>query len=271
MFNHESYTRKHRRFLIGGTGNQLLQIATAPSPSSFSYLINTIFFQRIFGWSVFPNFLGIGFSLSDFLTVVLILQDFIWGKLFGKAIFTTFDTNSLECPSIFNRLSIGYFNKGINFENYDLMRSMFDNALKSNEGKSINGYDIVCHFRGGDALDEKVREIFGQLDKEYYQKAIQSLNQVSQCKKILFLTDDKKSCETALRGFPYSYDIKKASLTDTVKTILVSNYFISSNSTLSLGLVMARNYKKTVIPEPYQKGGIKEEIPCQLKIKCYVK
>ena len=138
-----------------------------------------------------------------------------------------------------------------------------------NKGKTINGYNIVCHYRGGDALNKEVREIFGQLNASYYQKAIQSLDQILTKKKILFLTDDKKSCAAALTAFSYPYDIKEASLPDTIKTILASDYFISSNSTLSLSLVMARGYKKTVIPEPFQKGGINEKIPCELKIKCY--
>ena len=113
------------------------------------------------------------------------------GKLLGKSLFTTFDTNTLVCSSFFNRYSVGYFNKGINFDNHEVMRAVFEEALISNKGKVINGYDIVCHYRGGDALSVDVREIFGQLNDSYYEKAIQSLNQIPTNKKILFLTDDK--------------------------------------------------------------------------------
>lgn len=244
-------------FLIGGTGNQLFQFATAPAEAEMS----TFFLRRqvrgFFGWTQHEQIIKYEepSTIKLMISLTILVFDLILAKMAKISLFTELDTRMLKLPAKIKPLvRLGYFQRS------KIIRNL--KPLSQQIAPNPEYGTIALHVRGGDilALERMGRNEYGMLKSAYYCEAIAKARDfmISQGRppaKLLILTDDPNYAATLninVKGVPQG-EILSISLNDTFACATSAECFISSNSTMSYWIVKLREDKWSVAPYPFQK------------------
>lgn len=237
----------HLRFLIGGTGNQLFQIATAPDNSIFSDIFLSKYLCRLLKLQVHEQLkLTDGNKIFGFLLLPILLIDAILARLVRFTLFVHFDLNSLSCMPLFNLISIGYFQSNSGMFN---RTDYFDCFIGD-----LDEFTAV-HVRGGDFLLPINKNEFGALTIKYYCDALEN-NTLS----VRIFTDDYDYAKDLFKNVDQQVDIIDGSLEQMIRQCLNAKIFIASNSTLSFWISIARQShgREVIVPKPFQLNSVLE-------------
>lgn len=240
-------------FLIGGTGNQLFQIATSDKKDVFSLVINNRFFGRVLGWTTHEQVLKIesSYNALAIFALGLVASDILIYKIFKNTLFSELDLMSIKSKPLIKRVvALGYFQeKKITRDVNDLVE------LDYHPDK----LECVMHIRGGDLIkniQSSQQNKYGVLTSDYYRKALNSFN-IPSNQTVTILTDDVSYAERLVDDIKnYNFDIKKISLSETISKSVFANNYISSNSTLSYWVVVLRGEKASIAPLPFMKDSL---------------
>ena len=242
----------HLRFLLGGTGNQIFQIATSSSDTKFSsFFLNgqVCKILRLTHHEDLKLVKDVPLILN-LITLPAVALDVFLYWIFSVSIFTDFDLNLLKGKSLFSLLSIGYFQ---NFAS-DKYRTDFFSKYVTKEATM----DIVLHLRGGDYLTNANVECFGKLPADYFSEALRSsYKEQEDLFQIVLASNDKSAAVQMQRELKIERcQIEASSLESMIKRSLNSFCFIASNSTLSYWIAVARSEigRDSIVPKPFQKS-----------------
>lgn len=242
----------HLRFLLGGTGNQIFQIATSSSDTKFSsFFLNgqVCKILRLTHHEDLKLVKDVPLILNLIALPAVALDVFLYW-IFSVSIFTDFDLNRLKGKSLFSLLSIGYFQ---NFAS-DTYRTDFFSKYVTKEATM----DIVLHLRAGDYLTNANVERFGKLPADYFSEALRSsYKEQEDLFQIVLASNDKSAAEQMQRELKIERcQIEASSLESMIKRSLNSFCFIASNSTLSYWIAVARSEigRDSIVPKPFQKS-----------------
>lgn len=244
-------------FLIGGTGNQFFQFASAPAEGKMSTLFLNPSVRQLLGWTQHEQFIeydGAGPFRSTF-SLGLLAIDLILAKLFKLSLFTQLDTRGVSLtPKVKPLVRLGYF------QSAPLGRSL--GPLARQFAPVVEEGTIALHVRGGDllALERAGRNDYGLLDDAYYRKGITQVRDILREQgrsptKLLVLTDDPEYAATRdlnVEGVP-EREIQHIPLKETLARAVGAEWYISSNSTMSYWIVQLREGQRSFAPEPFQK------------------
>ncbi|MEL7310269.1 MAG: hypothetical protein AAFN07_02050 [Pseudomonadota bacterium] len=240
-------------FLIGGTGNQLFQLARATKDDRISGLFLTGPLRRVLGHTdhetILPNLLGVSLA-TPFLNFVLLFLDLFLARVLGRSLFTDFDIRRFKMDASVKSLNaLGYFQDRIDLDAHWL-RAVGDALQDSAE----HAPQLAVHFRGGDFLSP-ANASFGILDRSYYSEAIGLAIQSEPTRSITVFTNDD---ESARRFFSdvvfseYEFTFVMEPLEATLRSLVASSVFVASNSTLSYCVTAFRgNDRPSIRPTPY--------------------
>lgn len=245
-------------YLIGGLGNQLIQLNAFPNAISSKLLCNTVI-GRIFNFKIHNNNISI-FSWREAIALFflpLFFIDLVIARITNITLFTYLDVNKVSSkPIIFTLFVCGYFQKKIAVRHSEKMYSRIVASCKlgDNPFANLEKRTIVIHVRGGDALNTKNIDVFGKLPLQYYECAINSCDNILQ-PQIYILSDDFEFVD---RYIPFKHVKIKGDLNVFFTYALHSDIFVGSNSTLSLCTALART-GNSYLPTPFQKKGLQIE------------
>lgn len=244
-------------FLIGGTGNQLFQYASAPPVTGVSSFFLQPGVRSVLGWTQHEQFIeyeepSIG---NLVLALVLLGLDLTLAKMANISLFTDLDTRRLKVSAKIKPLvRMGYFQ--LSAVKRDIGALSRQIAPKSEHGT------IALHVRGGDILElERAgRNAYGLLDSDYYCKAITKARdhmrgQGRAPMRLVVLTDDLDYAATLnlkVEGVP-DRELLTVPLKDTLARAVGAEWFVSSNSTMSYWIMQLREGKRSIAPQPFQK------------------
>jgi len=242
----------HIRFLIGGTGNQLFQVASAPSDTRFSTILNNVFFTKIFRWTSHPQLLKFIspppiIEISGFL---LLVADLLLFKVLKFSLFTDLDLGMGKSRAIFRSfLSVGYFQDASTKEVHPAITAKFIGAIRA---------EIVCHIRGGDFLIDRNASIFGKLGPAYYRNALERASFFCAYPIIVF-SNDEFYAASILSLVPKNRETcyQDAELIEMIERSVNCSFYIASNSTLSFWIVLIRSSvgRISLAPKPFHREG----------------
>lgn len=244
-------------FLIGGTGNQLFQYASAPPDAVMSTFFLQPGVRSVLGWTQHEQF--IQYEEPSIIELILALGvlgfDLILAKLAKISLFTELDTRRLKARAkIKPMVRLGYFQ--LSAAKRDLKPLSRQIAPKPEHGT------IAVHVRGGDilALERAGRNDYGLLDSDYYCKAIIKARNFMRGQgrtptRLIVLTDDTDYAATLnlkVEGVP-DRELLSVPLRDTLARAVGAEWYISSNSTMSYWIIRLREGKLSIAPQPFQK------------------
>lgn len=246
-------------YLIGGTGNQLIQ-----------QKVNAIFYTDILCSKFISRALGFSYhdrggvqrnfdNIVGYVLLPLLIFELIVLKLFKFTFFTRVDLNSLGVfqPKIC-LLNIGYFQTNLKQEFNPRILSDLQKRFNLKEyPSSCSSTQAVIHVRGGDSLTSSSISVFGELDESYYIYAIQKVQEMYSDLEFLVFSDDYGYAKEKLKVLGRNVDLKFGSkeLRHMVAASLDAKVFIGSRSTLSLMVSCARK-DLSVLPYPFQNSGL---------------
>ncbi len=234
----------HRRYLIGGVGNQLFQIATAPADTKFCTLLLGRFTAKALNWSYHNVLVPIKdrqkcSDIEAFLTLPVLALDLFLARFFRVSIATDIDLNFVKCKSVFTRYSIGYF------QNPDVVALENINSTTSTPLEKWGTYTdvepLVLHIRGGDALLQKNQNVFSAPNLSWLRQELEDNEDIE--KIVTVVSNDLAYAESLLEPFSEDYTISfRCNLTveDTLSCALRAKHFIGSHSTLSFWICVLR-------------------------------
>lgn len=246
-------------FLLGGTGNQLFQIATSDEDALFSYFFLRPWVRRALGWDnhqqiLTPPSAGIVRSLLGF---ILLFLDLVLAKLISTSLFTDFDTTGLKLRARKRAMvRLGYFQG-------DPRRREVSSVFELNN--ITPPYRTAIHYRRGDLDAQRAlgKDPYGRLDQDYYGK-LKLLGSGS----IVVLTDDAEAAReffSTLSFFPRAAFLQ-IDLRETMEIALSVERFVSCPSTLSFWICEMREGRGCVVQKPFfQKLG--HRVPKHLRTR----
>lgn len=246
-------------FLIGGTGNQLFQFATANEKSSVSTLFLGSKFRKALNWTDHEQLFSYK-EASLILTIfalVLMCVDFAFLKVANVTIWTHFDTRKLKSQALWHpAVRLGYFQS-------ETVQRNIGELAKQIPYQTAEGA-IALHIRGGDllALEREGRNQYGLLDAAYYRKSVavarDAIGKHGRAPtSLLVLTDDPdyaSRVDLDVEGVPKP-NILSVPLKQTMSRALGAEWFVSSNSTMSYWIIQLREGRSSIAPLPFQKRG----------------
>lgn len=234
-------------FLIGGTGNQFFQLGRYGVTSVlYCDIFLKPFFSRIMGFTLHERFFDNNeyYTRFSYFHTLILFFDLLLFKVIKKTLFTQLNINFGKSSPLIKLFYVLDYCVGIQ-PSHDLS-FLFDSLNNTLSNKCI------LHIRGGDLIRSKTALAkYGKLTLDYYRSALDKLT-TEELNKVYVYTDDPEYAQTLLNDYELlEYEIVSVSLKDTIKDILLCEYFISSNSTLSFWLVNLRKDKYSIVPEPF--------------------
>ena len=244
-------------FLIGGTGNQLFQYATAGPNDVFSTWFISPLFRRFMNWTPHEQLVAYP-PVKSYLAAIALLVlalDLVATGLFTVSFFSSLDTRKTKAkPILFEFVRLGYFQ-------HERQIRTLEPVAKQIGSRAKKGL-IVIHVRGGDILElERLgMNNYGLLTTKYYLDALSRGIEYLQSKdrseiSVQVLTDDAEYAKSF--DFPMDhcvdFSIKQCSLREMMSEAIGAEYFVSSNSSLAYWVIRLRDDLNCVAPRPFQK------------------
>lgn len=248
-------------FLIGGTGNQLYQIANMPDNTRFSSFFLSAKVCGLLGWTHHERLLK-PIRCSHWKTVLGLLVltfDLLIFILFKRTFLCRLDLRKFSStPKLFDFVKIGYFQAMPSESGFARVRSYLIPVLPE-----CDAHDVLMHVRGGDILALENESIaaqpknsfgvmqYGVLEAEFYGDALKLSNANE---RIIVSTNDRDWAQNIIaeQGDLDFEFIKEDRLPYFIACALKARIFIASNSTLSWWIVWLRSREHvTLVPVPF--------------------
>lgn len=240
-------------FLIGGTGNQLFQYASAAPSDTFSTFFLRPSVRKALKFTdheqlfKFPQ----ASFISQYLALFVVVMDLAMFRLFKCTLFSTFDLrgNKTSAPILSEKVRLGYFQKA------NVRRDVSELLPQLRAGLTGREVRNTMHIRGGD-LKLSYQEAdtpYGYLPPSYYQDALAQLNVSG---RVDVYTDDIEFAQhmcTQVSG-DYTFNYCTGTLEEMILATSQAEHFVSCNSTLSYWIVKLRGTAlASVAPRPFQR------------------
>ena len=190
-------------FLIGGTGNQLFQFATAGDGDRFSGLFLRPWLCRLLGWTPHPRAFSFppapGWAVAAALPVLL--ADLALARLAGVSLFTDFDNRLSTCrPRLRRLVAFGYFQRRPLRRDLAPIRAALEGAPP---GPPLPV--LAIHVRGGDlmAAGRVASHRYGLLPDSYYRRVLARAaadGALQGLREAVIFTDDPARCRALMAG-----------------------------------------------------------------------
>lgn len=241
-------------YLIGGTGNQLFQYAASNTNDRFSTIFLSRSVRKALGWSDHPTVLSFSprAGLRGFLGLCPLMLDVFLARVFGRTLFTQFDTKRLKTrPQLATLVRCGYFQDEPGQRDIAPLAQTFSSKVSHSQ-------PIVVHIRGGDFVSVAKREKSPiLLQPGYYadalEMAVKTLGERAEKPKILFVTDDVDYAQRLIGCVKPEliFSVETFSLEETLSIASKAEIYVSSNSTLSYWIVRLRGDLPSFAPRPF--------------------
>lgn len=190
-------------FLIGGTGNQLFQFATAGDGDRFSGLFLRPWLCRLLGWTPHPRAFSLpaapGWAVATALPVLL--ADLALARLAGVSLFTDFDNRLSTCrPRLRRLVAFGYFQRRPLRRDLAPIRAALEGAPP---GPPLPV--LAIHVRGGDlrSAGRMATHRYGLLPDSYYRRVLARAAEdgaLQGLREAVIFTDDPDRCRALMAG-----------------------------------------------------------------------
>lgn len=240
-------------FLIGGTGNQLFQYASAGSSDRFSTFFLRSDVRRIFKFTDHEQLFdfprpAVG---AEMVALFILLFDWALFKIFRRTLLSTFDLrgNKISTPMLAQKVRLGYFQKDKIRRDVSQLLPQLRAGLKSEQAR------CCIHIRGGD-LKQSYQDAdtpYGYLPPEYYRKALEGFKITGE---VGVYTDDIEFAQQICTQVPLqcTFQYHTGTLEEMILATSQAEHFISCNSTLSYWIVMLRGTTlASAAPRPFQR------------------
>lgn len=234
-------------FLIGGFGNNLIQMYTAYKANECKYpeisnIFNNTHIRKLLGHTNHFNFFknnNLGIKNISIFWYFVVLFDLFLSLVFKISLFSRIDLLKINAmPLIKEIIYLGYFQNNISMIDLSkFLREFISNTdlnVDVKENKQTNKICVI-HFRGGDFNDVGLVKNYA-----FYKKSMDIIKKYDREVRFKVVTNDKALFLKIFDKIDLNeIDLISGSMQDDFKEILLCNYFIGTFSTFSIIAALA--------------------------------